>query len=165
MWFQSSLQFHNQRNCQVVHVTPNLRFIPLPAWLSGNMPGWVTTLSDCDVAGQRYPDPGHTLVGIWTSGTWHTDTAWLCCEAAVTFFISRHALPLDCIAETLLRNERMCQNELKSTCRLIREKKWLQNTAKYQKRQPVIFPTDKLLVDWPTDVCSECLEGTWRKYC
>lgn len=47
---------------------PKPVFIPLPARptgrLSGSTPGWVATLSDCDVFGQRYADPGHTLVGI-----------------------------------------------------------------------------------------------------
>lgn len=64
------IQLLTQGICQVVHVTPNLRSRFLSpsqrptGRLSGSTPGWVATLSDCDVFGQRYADPGHTLVGI-----------------------------------------------------------------------------------------------------
>lgn len=122
------IQLLTQGICQVVHVTPNLRSRFLSpsqpdrpadcreARQAGLLLSRTVMFLDRDMRSRATLSLGfeHLAHGIRTQCGCVTKQLW-------HFFYFEACAPLDCIAEMPLRNEWMCQNKWKSSCRLIRD--------------------------------------------
>lgn len=172
IWFKSA-QLLNQGICQVVHVTPNIR----SRFLSPSQP-------DRPTVGKRARLGCYSL-GLWCFWTeicrpgphscwdlnfWHmawghsVTVLWNSCD----IFYFEACAPLDCIAEMPLRNEWMCQNKWKFSCRLIRDLLVIRFFSIHNRISEVVTRhfSGRQIFDWLTsDSCSKCVEEIWRKFC